>query len=123
MKTEYTGSGGFLQRDGVEHKEYAEAYSAEIQKAEERDGADLLEKVLTPIYEPKLSEGGCGYRPHRSAKDEILKVKKYADEGYRYEVMIEPPCTERYARWCERSAAQLMGSLLLDLLNRLFLPL
>lgn len=46
MKTEYTGSGGFLQRDGVEHKEYAEAYSAEIQKAEERDGADLLEKVL-----------------------------------------------------------------------------
>ena len=27
---------------------------------------------------------------------------------------IEPPCTEPYARWCERSAAQLMGSLLLD---------
>ena len=27
---------------------------------------------------------------------------------------IEPPCTERYARWRERSAAQLMGSLLLD---------
>ena len=26
---------------------------------------------------------------------------------------IEPPCTERYARWCERSATQLMGSLLL----------
>ena len=30
--------------------------------------------------------------------------------------MIEPPCTERYARWCERSATQLMGSLLLDLI-------
>ena len=28
--------------------------------------------------------------------------------------VIEPPCTERYARWCERSASQLMGSLLLD---------
>ena len=27
---------------------------------------------------------------------------------------VEPPCTERYARWCERSATQLMGSLLLD---------
>ena len=27
----------------------------------------------------------------------------------------EPPCTERYARWCERSTAQIMGSLLLDL--------
>ena len=28
--------------------------------------------------------------------------------------MIEPPCTERYAWWCERAATQLMGSLLLD---------
>ena len=28
--------------------------------------------------------------------------------------LIEPPCTERYARWCERSANQLMISLLLD---------
>ena len=27
--------------------------------------------------------------------------------------IIEPPCTERYARWCERSATQLMGSPLL----------
>lgn len=176
MKTEYTGSGGFLQRDGVEHKEYAEAYSAETQKAEERDGADLLEKVLdrdnlnrayrrvkankgasgvdgmtvdealpwlkehreellesirngkykpspvrrveipkdnggvrklgiptvidriiqqaiaqvlTPIYEPKFSDRSYGYRPHRSAKDAILKVKKYADEGYRYAVCLD----------------------------------
>ena len=176
MKTEYTGSSGFLQRDGVEHKEYAEAYSAETQKAEERDGADLLEKVLdrdnlnrayrrvkankgasgvdgmtvdealpwlkehreellesirngkykpspvrrveipkdnggvrklgiptvidriiqqaiaqvlTPIYEPKFSDGSYGYRPHRSAKDAILKVKKYADEGYRYAVCLD----------------------------------
>ena len=166
MKTEYTGSGGFLQRDGVEHKEYAEAYSAETQKAEERDGADLLEKVLnrdnlnrayrrvkankgasgvdgmtvdealpwlkehreellesirngkykpspvrrveipkdnvidriiqqaiaqvlTPIHEPKFSDGSYGYRPHRSAKDAILKVKKYADEGYRYAVCLD----------------------------------
>jgi hypothetical protein len=27
---------------------------------------------------------------------------------------IEPPYTERYVRWCERSANQLMVSLLLD---------
>ena len=31
--------------------------------------------------------------------------------------MTEPPCTERYARWCERSATQIMGSLLLDYFN------
>ena len=46
MKTEYTEKGGFLQRDSVKHEEYAEAYSTEVKKVEERDGADLLEKVL-----------------------------------------------------------------------------
>ena len=45
MKTEYT-EGGFLQRDSVEHKEYAEAYSTGNQEAQGRDGADLLSKVL-----------------------------------------------------------------------------
>ena len=176
MKTEYTECGGFLQRDGVEHKEYAEAYSTERHKVEERDGADLLEKVLDrdnlnraykrvkankgasgvdgmtvdealpwlkehrdellesirngkykpspvrrveipkdsggvrklgiptvidrivqqaiaqvliPIYEPKFADGSYGYRPHRSAKDAILKVKEYADEGYKYAVCLD----------------------------------
>ena len=176
MKTEYIEKDGCLQRDGVEHKEYAEAYSAETQKAEERDGADLLEKVLdrdnlnkaykrvkankgvsgvdgmtinealpwlkehrdeliesirngkykpspvrrveipkdnggvrklgiptvidriiqqaiaqvlTPIYEPKFSNGSYGYRPNRSAKDAILKVKEWADEGYKYAVCLD----------------------------------
>ena len=176
MKTEYAENGGFLQRESVEREEYAEAYSAECQKAEERDGADLLERVLErenlnrafkrvkankgasgvdgmtvdevlpwlkehreelldsirngkykplpvrrveipkdnggkrklgiptvidriiqqaiaqvliPIYEPKFSEGSYGYRPHRSAKDAILKVKEYADKGYKYAVCLD----------------------------------
>ncbi len=176
MKTEYTEKGGFLQMDSVEHEEYAEAYSAEHREAEERDGADLLEKILNrgnlnkaykrvkankgasgidgmtvdealpwlkehgeellesirngkykpspvrrveipkdnggirqlgiptvidrivqqaiaqvliPIYEPKCSEGSYGYRPNRSAKDAICKVKEYADEGYRYAVCLD----------------------------------
>lgn len=46
MKTEYIENGGFLQKDSVEHKEYAEAYSANGREAGEKDGADLLEKVL-----------------------------------------------------------------------------
>lgn len=41
-----------------------------------------IAQMLTPIYEPKFSEGSYGYRPHRSAKDAILKVKEYADEWY-----------------------------------------
>ena len=176
MKTEYTENGGCLQRDSVEHKEYAEAYSTETRKTEEKDGADLLEKVLdrdnlnraykrvkankgasgvdgmtvdealpwlkenggellekirngkykpspvrrveipkdnggvrklgiptvidriiqqaiaqvlTPIYEPKFSDGSYGYRPHRSAKDAILKVKEYADSGYKFAVCLD----------------------------------
>ena len=45
-KTEYVGKDGFLQMDSVEREKYAGAYSTETQKGEERDGADLLEKVL-----------------------------------------------------------------------------
>ncbi len=176
MKTEYAENGGFLQRDSVEHEEYAEAYSTESREADRKDGADLLEKVLDrdnlnkaykrvkankgasgvdgmsveealpwlkehrnellesirngkykpspvrrveipkdnggvrklgiptvidrviqqaiaqvliPIYEPKFSDGSYGYRPHRSAKDAILKVKEYADEGYKYAVCLD----------------------------------
>ena len=176
MKTEYSGKAGFLQRDSVEHKEYAEAYSTDSRETEERDGADLLEKVLerdnlnraykrvrankgaagvdgmtvdealswlkvhrgelldsirsgkykpspvrrveipkgdggvrklgiptvidriiqqaiaqvlVPIYEPKFSDGSYGYRPNRSAKDAIQKVREYADQGYRYAVCLD----------------------------------
>ena len=46
MKTEYAENGGFLQRDSVEHEEYAEAYSTESREDDRKDGADLLEKVL-----------------------------------------------------------------------------
>ena len=47
MKTEYTANGGFLQRNSVEHEEYAEAYSTESGEVDRKDGADLLEKVLS----------------------------------------------------------------------------
>ena len=176
MKTEYIENDGFLQRDSVEHKEYAEVCSTESQEIKEKDGANLLEKVLDrnnlnkaykrvkankgaggvdgmtidealvwlkengdellekirkgkykpspvrrveipkdnggvrklgiptvvdriiqqaiaqvliPIYEPKFSDGSYGYRPNRSAKDAIMKVKEYADEGYKYAVCLD----------------------------------
>ena len=46
MKTECAGKGGCLQRDSVEHGEYAEVYSTESREVDRKDGADLLEKVL-----------------------------------------------------------------------------
>ena len=61
LKTEYVGNDGFLQRDGVEHKEYAEALSTENQENKEKDGADLLEKVLDIESEqPLYRTGGTG---------------------------------------------------------------
>ena len=47
MKAEYQGNKGFLQRDSVEHKGYAEAQSTDRSEGKERDGAsDLLEAIL-----------------------------------------------------------------------------
>ncbi len=48
MSAEYIGNDGFLQRDSVERKEYAEAQSAEQMEAEEQDNAsDLMERILS----------------------------------------------------------------------------
>ena len=44
---EYVGNDGFLQRESVEHEEYAEAQSAGQMETEEQDNAsDLMEKIL-----------------------------------------------------------------------------
>lgn len=42
-----------------------------------------------PIYEVQFSEGSYGYRPGRSAKDAIIKVKEYAEMGYRHAVSLD----------------------------------
>lgn len=48
-----------------------------------------ISQKLMPIYEPKFSDGSYGYRPWRSAKDAINRVKEYAEEGYRYAVSLD----------------------------------
>ena len=42
-----------------------------------------------PIYEPMFSDESYGYRPGRSAKDAIQRVREYAEEGYRYAVSLD----------------------------------
>ncbi len=42
-----------------------------------------------PIYEPLFADGSYGYRPNRSAKDAILKVKEYAEQGYTFAVVLD----------------------------------
>ena len=48
-----------------------------------------ITQKLTPIYEPLFSDGSYGYRPGRSAQDAILKVKEYAEAGYRHAVILD----------------------------------
>ena len=40
-----------------------------------------ITQQLVPIYEPLFTDSSFGYRPNRSAKDAILKVEEYAEQG------------------------------------------
>lgn len=44
---------------------------------------------LTPIFEPQFYENSYGYRPGKSARMAIQKVKEYAEQGYKYAVEID----------------------------------
>lgn len=48
-----------------------------------------IAQQLMPIYEPLFIETSYGYRPNKSAKDAILKVKEYAEQGYTYAVTLD----------------------------------
>ena len=41
-----------------------------------------IAQQMIPIYEILFSENSFGYRPGKSAKDAIRKVKEYAEQGY-----------------------------------------
>ena len=48
-----------------------------------------MSQQLIPIYEPKFSDGSYGYRPGRSAKDAVQKIKEYAEQGYTRAVVLD----------------------------------
>ena len=48
-----------------------------------------ITQQLVPIYEPVFADGSFGDRPNRSAKDAILKVKEYVEQGYRFAVVLD----------------------------------
>jgi group II intron reverse transcriptase/maturase len=60
-----------------------------IPTVKDRIFQQAIAQQLIPIYESQFSDGSFGYRPGRSAKDAIIKVKEYAEEGYRYAVSID----------------------------------
>ena len=48
-----------------------------------------ISQVLTPMYEPQFSDHSYGFRPRRSAQDDLRKCQKYITEGYRYAVDLD----------------------------------
>ena len=94
------------QRDSAERKGYVRAHRSFNRIWKERDSAepDILGKILDKgnlnraykrvkankaIYEPLFSDGSYGYRPGRSAKDAIQKIKEYAEKGYTRAVVLD----------------------------------
>ena len=48
-----------------------------------------MTQQLIPIYEPKFSDGSFGYRPGRSAKEAVQRIKEYAEQGYTRAVVLD----------------------------------
>ena len=48
-----------------------------------------MTQQLTPIFEPLFTDNSFGYRPGKSAKDAIRKIKEYAEQGYTKAVLLD----------------------------------
>ncbi|MGL6086413.1 MAG: group II intron reverse transcriptase/maturase [Enterobacterales bacterium] len=60
-----------------------------IPTVKDRIFQQAITQQLMPVYEPQFSENSYGYRPGRSAKDAILKIKEYAEQGYTHAVALD----------------------------------
>ena len=108
MKAEYLESKGCLQRDSAERKEHAGAQSIDSRKAEEADGADLLEKVLNrdnlnraykhvkankgaPGIDGMTVEDALGWlRDHKEELLESIRSGKYKPQPVRRKEIPKP---------------------------------
>ena len=60
-----------------------------IPAVKDRIFQQAITQRLTPVHEPLFSENSYGYRPGKSAKDAIQKVKEYAEQGYTHAVAMD----------------------------------
>ena len=86
MKAEYADKDGFLQRDSVEHKGYAEAQSAEQMETGEQDNAsDLMERILdrnnlNRAYQRVKSNKGAPGIDGMTVDDALPWLKEHREE-------------------------------------------
>ena len=80
-----TGNVGEDSLRKIEHNTLDGNYIAVL----DRTIQQAIAQRLIPIYEPLFSETSFGYRPNRSAQDAIIEVKKYAEKGYTFAVVLD----------------------------------
>ncbi len=60
-----------------------------IPTVKDRIFQQAITQQLMPVYEPLFSDNSYGYRPGRSAKDAIKRIKEYAEQGYTHAVELD----------------------------------
>jgi group II intron reverse transcriptase/maturase len=108
VKAEYLVNKGCLQRDSAEHEEYAGARSTDNREAEEADGAELLERILSrenlnmAYKRVKANKGAPGIdgmtveealrwlREHREELLESIRSGKYKPQPVRRKEIPKP---------------------------------
>ena len=85
MNAEYRGNAGCPQRDSAEHKEYVGAQNVGNQEVEEKDGADLLERILARdnlnrAYKRVKSNKGAPGIDGMSVEDALPWLREHREE-------------------------------------------
>lgn len=60
-----------------------------IPTAMDRMIQQALMQILTPIFDPTVSEDSYGLRPGRSTQDAVLRAKEYIEAGHRWVVDLD----------------------------------
>ena len=60
-----------------------------IPTVKDRIVQQAIAQILVPLYEPQFTETSYGYRPGRSGQQAIMKVKEYAEAGYKWAVVLD----------------------------------
>ena len=79
---------GYGKKETVHSRDFWKRYCIKTTLTD-RTLQQAITQQLVPIYESLFAEGSYGYRPNRSAKDAILKVKEYAEQGYTFVVVLD----------------------------------